>query len=271
MPDKIKLTLSDVQKTLILPLWGRAVESRKAAPILIDAAASAIIDNLDVDFSALTGGLSDISQLGWAARAAVFDGIVKRFLEKHPRGSIVNLGCGLDTTFERIDNGELHWYDLDLPEVIKLRRLFLKPHARRKFIPGSFLETGWFSGIPAADGVLFMASGVFYFIDKPRLRAFITRLADAFPGGEIAFDATASAELANKMVVKKANLGQSLLVWSLKNPRDVRAWDRRIVFLAEYPLFKSFRKKAALGTRMQMALSDALRLQYVVHVRADES
>lgn len=33
-----------------------------------------------------------------------------------------NLGCGLDTTFERVDNGLLQWYDLDLPDAVELRK-----------------------------------------------------------------------------------------------------------------------------------------------------
>ena len=29
---------------------------------------------------------------------------------------------GLDSRFERVDNGQVEWYDLDLPEVIELRQ-----------------------------------------------------------------------------------------------------------------------------------------------------
>ncbi len=37
----------------------------------------------------------------------------------------------MDTTFERIDNGRVYWYDLDLPDVIKLRKEFILENDRR--------------------------------------------------------------------------------------------------------------------------------------------
>ncbi|HBZ19782.1 MAG TPA: hypothetical protein DEO60_01525 [Bacteroidales bacterium] len=46
---------------------------------------------------------------------------------------IKNIGCGLDTRFERIDNGKLKWFDIDFPEVIKLRGRFMNENSRRIF------------------------------------------------------------------------------------------------------------------------------------------
>jgi len=58
-------------------------------------------------------------------RARQFDEKVKAYIAEHPRASIVNLGAGLDTTFHRVDNELIHWYDLDLPAVIVVRRQLL--------------------------------------------------------------------------------------------------------------------------------------------------
>ncbi len=48
-------------------------------------------------------------------RTAVFDVWVRDFLAEHPGGTVVELGTGLNTRFERVDNGTVHWIDLDLP------------------------------------------------------------------------------------------------------------------------------------------------------------
>ena len=81
----------------------------------------------------LTDNLSDLTQMAWIMRSLCIDETVRIFLEKYPQGTIVNIGCGLDTTFDRIDNGTVRWYDLDLPDVIELRRQFIGETERRSY------------------------------------------------------------------------------------------------------------------------------------------
>ncbi|NLJ39345.1 MAG: class I SAM-dependent methyltransferase, partial [Candidatus Atribacteria bacterium] len=143
MTTKIDVSLGHIQKTLFLPLWGRAMESKKPHPLLIDDLAVKIIDSVNFDFSLMSKNLDDIIQIAWIKRSLICDQIINKFLSHNPKGTIINIGCGLDTTFERIDNGYLTWYDLDLPDVIELRRKFIKESVRRKFIASSFLEKAW--------------------------------------------------------------------------------------------------------------------------------
>jgi hypothetical protein len=58
------------------------------------------------------------------------------FIEKHPEATIVNIGCGLDTTFSRIDNGKIQFYELDLPDVIALRKNLRFEHDLRHELMG---------------------------------------------------------------------------------------------------------------------------------------
>ena len=123
--------LSGVQKTLLLPLWGRAVESGKAHPLLVDPAAVAIVTALPYDFAAMARNLDPITRLSWIARSLHIDRTIRAFLDLHPAAAIVHLGCGLDTTFERVVNCQLHWFDLDLPDVTALRRRLVPEGERR--------------------------------------------------------------------------------------------------------------------------------------------
>ena len=190
MSEKITIDLGHVQKTLLLPLWGRAVESKKEHPLLVDQSALQIIGAVDYDFSALTNNISDLTQMAWIMRSMCVDEVVTAFLAKYPKGTIVNIGCGLDTTFDRIDNGSVLWYDLDLPDVIELRRKFIQETARRKFISASFLDKDWLNEICVSEKVLFIAAGVFYYFEDSDVKEFLVRLADRFPGSEIIFDAS---------------------------------------------------------------------------------
>ncbi len=143
MQKKIKIDLGNVQKTLFLPLWGRAEEAKKQHPMLVDETAVKIIEQVDFDFSQITQNIDDLTQIAWIKRSLYCDRVINTFLEKYPKGTIVNIGCGLDTTFERTDNGKMKWYDLDLPDVIELRNKFVEENKRRKFISSSFLEKEW--------------------------------------------------------------------------------------------------------------------------------
>ena len=201
MSEKIDLQLKDIQETLLLPLWGRAVEQNKKKPLLIDEEAIKILNTLNYDFTTITKNISEISQLGWVARAIKFDYAINQFLEKHPDGTVVNIGCGFDTTYERVDNGTVLWYDLDLPEVIKLREKLIQEYSRRKHIASSFLDNDWLDQLTIKDNILFCSAGVLYYFDEEIIKDFINRLANKFPHSEIIFDATTNIKMANKLIL----------------------------------------------------------------------
>ncbi len=270
MTEKIAIKLGNVQKTLLLPLWGRALETQKKKPFLTDQTAVEIIKKIDYDFSTITANLSEISQLGWIIRSLLIDRIIKGYLEKHPKATIVNIGSGMDTTFERIDNGLTFWYDLDLPDVIKLRKEFISENDRRKFISASFLEEQWLDQLKIEDNLLFIAAGVFYYFEEFQIRGFLKKIADKFPGSEIVFDATSpiGVKMANKMVIKNSGLDEkSFLKWGLKSAKEIQNWDNRIEVLGESLFFKNLEQDLKLETRIGTLMSDLFKMQFMVHLK----
>lgn len=266
--ERVDVHLGEVQKTLFLPLWGRAEESRKPSPLLVDKAALRVMTEVAFDFSPLTRDIDTLTKLGWVKRGLLYDRVVKDFLSLYPEGTVVNIGCGLDTTFERTDNGWLRWYDLDLPDVIALRSRFMKESERRKFVAASFLDDDWLDAIDVSSNVLFMAAGVFYYFEEPEIKAFIVRLADRYPGSEIVFDASSpvGVKICNKKVIESAGLGeQSNLIWGLKRTDDVLSWDRRLRIIRTYRYYST--QVRGFRDRLMGLLADLLKIQYVVHLR----
>jgi O-methyltransferase involved in polyketide biosynthesis len=268
MTNRVNINLGNVQKTLFLPLWGRAVETRKNKPLLVDETAVRIIGQIDYDFSQITQNLDELSQIAWIKRSQFCDRVTKNFLKSYPEGTIVNLGCGLDTTFERIDNGKLRWYDLDLADVIELRKKFIKENERRKFIAASFLERDWLDNIEVEGNVLFIAAGLFYYFKENEIKEFIIRLIDSYTGSEILFDVSSpiGVKIANKKVIESSGLDKkSFLTWGLKNKKDMLTWDSRIRIVGTYYYFRTLR----IGIRniFMGMLSDFLGIQYMVHLR----
>ncbi|MBX3081942.1 MAG: class I SAM-dependent methyltransferase [Anaerolineae bacterium] len=273
MTEKIAVDLGHVQKTLLLPLWGRAYESKKPNPLLVDQAAVNIIDSVDYDFTDIAQNTHVLSQLAWIMRSLCIDKVITQFLVNFPNASIVNIGCGLDTTFERVDNGHLTWYDLDLPDVIDLRCAFMQESERRQFIASSFLDTGWLRQIKHDNNVLFIAAGVFYYFEEHQIRPFLKRLADLFPASEIVFDVSSpyGIKVANKMVIKNTGLDEnSFLKWGLDSNKTLLAWDERFKLLATYFYFRQKNLRLPLKTRLYGMLSDFMRIQYLVHLQLGE-
>lgn len=274
MPEKIAVELGNVQKTLLLPLWGRAVETQKPRPLLVDKAAAAIIDRIDFDFSAMAKNISTMTQVAWIMRSLYVDAAIKKFSEKYPLATMVNIGCGLDTTFERVDNGSFYWYDLDLPDVIQLRRNFIRESERRKFVACSFLDDKWSQELMVVENVLFMAAGVFYYFEEYQIRELFKKIADLFPCSEVVFDASSpiGVRVANKVVIKSSGMDEgSFLRWGLKSVREIESWDDRIKILDECPMFKNLRRELPFRNRLGPFISDALKIQYMVHLRFAKS
>jgi O-methyltransferase involved in polyketide biosynthesis len=246
------------------------METKKKRPVLIDNTAAEIISKVDYDFAKLSETIHPVTQFEWIARSIHIDRTIGKFLERHPKATIVNIGCGLDTTFERVDNGKLFWYDLDLPDVIELRRQFIPESERRRFISSSFLEDGWLNGLHVEDNILFMAAGVFYYIEEAQMKKFFDKIAAAFPGSEIVFDAASplGVQAANKHLIDKVGLdGSSYLKWGVQTAAEITKWNINIEVIREYPIYKGMMKGLKLKYKYMAYMSDKYKIMYMIHLR----
>jgi O-methyltransferase involved in polyketide biosynthesis len=271
MAGKVPVALGGVQHTMLFPLWGRAFEANKPQPLLVDHAAVALVDRIDFDFAHVQATQSPMSQLAWVLRAVCIDEVVAAFLNEHPRGTVVNLGCGLDTTFERVDNGQLRWYDLDLAAVIALRQQLVDPSARRSMIVGSVLERDWFDQIEVADQVLFIAAGLLYYFEAEQVEATVKGLADRFAGCEFVFDVASpfGVAVSNKKVIDAGGLDErSYLRWGLADATELLAWDPRFELVDTLFYFGDRARALPPDLRAMGQAADSKQVQYVVHLRA---
>ena len=188
--DKTKINLTGVSETLLGPLWGRAKLSRERNPVLNDTKAIELVEQIDYDFSTIDRNIPPEVDLLIVARAKQFDDKIKAYIAEHPRASVVNIGAGLDTTFYRIDNGLIHWYNLDLPAVTEIRKQLIPDTDRTACIAKSLFDPSWCKDIKyTKEGVFMVVGGVLIYYEESQVKQFFSLLADNFPGGEIVFDA----------------------------------------------------------------------------------
>jgi O-methyltransferase involved in polyketide biosynthesis len=179
--------LAGVPETLLWTLYHRALEARRPDAVLHDPVAVDLVERIDYPF-AERFGTGSLAQ--WQAlRVQAFDREVRRFLRTNPDGAVVALGEGLETQFQRVDNGRVRWYGVDLPETVAVRRRLLPDPPRRTTIARSALDEGWMDEVDASRGVLLTAQGLLMYLEAPDVHGLIARCAARFPGSGLVFDA----------------------------------------------------------------------------------
>lgn len=222
--DQVDVDLKGVPETLLIPLYCRAVESRRRDALVKDELAVELMNRIDYDFSRLK--LSSADMLFTIMRVREFDRCTQTFLAAQPDGVVVSLGCGLDTRFHRVDNGTVTWYDLDLPEVMVVRHKLLAEGApRNRFIACSALDPAWMDGMGnTAPGYLFLAEGVLPYLAESQAKALVLALTERFPGAELVTDAMSPFMVrVHNWQLAATGLG-ARLHWGLRRDRDVETW-----------------------------------------------
>lgn len=274
-----------ISETLFLPLYALALESRRDDPILADQGAVSLTAELNRSFAGsdlplhrrlIRGDLPQTLVTTMALRIRRFDRYVSEFLKDEPDGVVVNLGCGLDDRRRRTDNGRVRWFDLDLPEVIDLRRRYLPESDRMQFLASSVLDLQWLDALPDEPGrsFLFVAEGLFMYLPPDGVKTLVLALAERHPGAELV------AEVANSTIVRmmRGRLGRSkfrrqfgvsadvVYQFGLSNSHDMEQWGPGLVLLDDWTYFDE--PEPRLGWMRQFARCPLFRRsQWTVHYR----
>jgi len=228
MSETTNPNLNGVAETLLITLYIRAMESQRPDALVKDERAETLVRQLDQETLRKTLALTDdFSRVAVILKGREFDRFTQDFMRRHPEAVVVHIGCGLDTRFERVDNGQVEWYDLDLPEVIDLRRKLVGGEGRRHhFLACSVLESAWLETMEAhrQRPFLFLAEGVFMYFKEAQVKWLVLTLHDRFPGAELVFDAfTPFMRWAHNSRVTRTRIG-AYLHWGLKHAQDLEQW-----------------------------------------------
>lgn len=189
--DKVKIDFVDrISETSLLTLAARAKESQSPEPIIIDHKACEILNHIDYDFANFNNKLS---QVVISMRADYFDKKVSEFIihSRHP--VVINVGCGLDTRFNRIGDivTRAVFYHIDLPDVIEIRKRLIPAEHNDNYIADSILNTTWMDKVkrenPDGEFILII-EGVFIYLKKEMCFNFLQEISQIFHNGRVLFD-----------------------------------------------------------------------------------
>ena len=217
---------SIVAETLLIPLYMRAKESRRNNPILYDKAAERLADSLEYDYSQFDG--AKLSEVGCVVRGWYFDRAVRRFIEANSRPVVVNVGCGLDTRFQRIGDGKAVFYDLDLPEVITLRRELIPEQPGNVYIAAEFI---------------FIVEGVLMYFYEKQVRTFLHHVAIRFGGGELWFDVCGTMMSRHGVKPDSLRKHEAQIRSGLSDGHLVEQWEPTLQLIEQANYMKFFRPR----------------------------
>ncbi len=228
-------SLSGVAETLLIPLCIRAVESRRSDALIKDEKAVALVTQAGVDPSRVLADVAEETRVAVVLRNREFDRCTRDFLARYPEAVVVHVGCGLDERFERVDNGQVEWYDLDLPEVIELRRRFIGGEgARYHLLACSVLDSAWLDAVRTQRPFLFLAEGVLMYFEEAQVKSLVLALKEHFPDAQLVFDAFSPFFVwANNRRVARTKIG-ARCHWGLKRGKDLETWGDGVRLLSEW-------------------------------------
>lgn len=248
--------LSAVSETLFLTLYAVATEAASPTPIVADPGAVRLAARID---ETLAGSPRRLHRMlvarrlprtlvtTLALRTRHFDQIARDFLARHPDAVVVSLGSGLSDRARRVDDGRVRWFDVDLPPVTALRRRLVPETDRFRAIAASVLDPAWADALPREPGArfLFLAEGLFMYLEPDDVRRLVVALRERFPGSEL----VAEFALADVVRLSAGRLGRGKLrrrfglsedVWfrsGLADAREVEAWAPGIERLDDWSWF----------------------------------
>lgn len=227
--NKIRIDKNTVQETLIIPLYARKVCAKQFPDICGDIYSERLLESIEYDMKEQTSTFMKFGCLEGGMRQYDLVCEIKDYLKAHPKACVVNLGCGLDTSFYLSDNGQAQGYNLDQPDVIEIRNNLLPPVEREHNIPCDLNNLSWFDKINfrPEEGIVFIAGGVFYYFETEKVKRILTAMADRFPGGKIAMDVTTplGLKIMLKSWIKEAHIDNVGAYFSLKNTqKELLEW-----------------------------------------------
>jgi O-methyltransferase involved in polyketide biosynthesis len=222
--DKTHVDLSGPPQTMLDMLYAKALDAGAAQPVLGDAYAKQLVDQLDYDWSKSPIARQRRRQVSSiTVRSAQFDIWASQFLFVRDRAVVLHLGCGLDSRVFRLDPGPgVEWYDVDYPEVIALRERLYPTREHYHLVSTSATDPSWLAAIPADRQTLLLAEGLSMYLTENDGVALLRRVVERFPAGELQLDfwnrlGMKAQQKTNKVVTRSGSSVQ----WAVNRPDDI--------------------------------------------------
>lgn len=242
--NKENIDLSGVSETMLIPMYARYLESQSKNPSFYDKTSVKVINSLNYDFKKFSR--NKMNMWGCAARTTILDREVKEYIKLYPNANVINIACGLDDRFSRVDNGKIKWYNIDFKNVMKIRKKIILPHMRVVNISKSVFDFSWINEIDSKTNVLIIAEGILMYFTKDEVKLLFDTISDSFK------HTTLLLELMSKWMVKNqkhhdvTKTTSASFKWGIEKSNDFTKLCTKYKMIDEYSMTKEMKKYSPL-------------------------
>lgn len=257
-----KIEIPKLSETLFIPLAARANESKRSDGVLRDNKAIEFLDRVDTTSFVVDGG--NISTHGILARTKIIDEEIRKLVSDDRNNIIINLGAGLDTRYDRLSDLRIQWYDVDLPQVIELRKKFVQENASIHFIEKSVLDESWIEEIKVCfeDRVIIIAEGLLMYFTEEDTRKIFTMLSGAFPYAHMFFDVVHSF-FVNKGI-------SSEFLWGIDTATEIERMNENIRLVQAWSMGDLLKERQSWVMRILNIFPSTGNRSQILHCRCIE-
>lgn len=241
MEQLISLKLDGVSETMLIPLYFRAIASKMKNPVIMDSKAIELINKINYDFSKYSD--NKMTRIAITVRTIYFDREAKEFIKENPKCNCINIGCGLDTRFFRVDNGKLEWYDLDLESVIEVREKLIKSEDRVTTIKSSALEDEWTNKIAQKNlPTLIIIEGLLMYFNEEEVKILFTIISKTFPNCTILLEKITPFMVKNSSKHPVVNKTSAVFKWGVRSGKEIELLCPALEFKNEWNFSADMKK-----------------------------
>ncbi|GAA1961560.1 class I SAM-dependent methyltransferase [Amycolatopsis minnesotensis] len=228
------MDFTGVQSTMLVTLFLKALDAEETEPVLGDRFAAEAVDRIDYDWAKLDKPTITRNRFGLALRTRQIDDWTADFLRRNPDATVLHLACGLDARAFRLDLPDgVRWFDVDLPDVIALRRELYEDADGYRMIGASVTGEDWLAEIPAGKPVFVIAEGLLMYLHEAEVWQLLGRLTEHFGTGELVFDGVLPWVAKLTQVLKKyLNRWYDYpAYWTpIRDGSDIARWNPRLLY-----------------------------------------
>ena len=222
--------MDNVNKTLYIPLYGKAFVSKKNI-IIQDKKAEEIWSKEGFELK----GKSKSKWLAYymAMRSAIYDEWLEEEIKSNPNAVVLHIGCGMDSRVERVSAQNKQWYDIDFADVIKERRKYFTESEQYHMLAMDMRTDEWKKYIEANQDAIVVLEGVSMYFEPQELIGLLSNLSNHFKSMKILMDCyTERAAKASKYKNPINDVGVTT-VYGYDKPEEL-AEKSDLVFVNEY-------------------------------------
>ena len=177
--------MNNVKRTLYIPLYGKALVSRRGL-IIRDEDAERIW--AQEGFRLHGKARSKWLALYMSMRAAVFDAWLRRAMQEDDTCTVVHIGCGMDARVNRVGTQGHAWFDVDFPDVIAARKRYFSENADYTMLAADVRNHAWMQHLPSGGHAVIVMEGVSMYLAPEELQSLLAALRMHFGSVRILMD-----------------------------------------------------------------------------------